>query len=58
MTAKRMDIESAFRSAKGSLAVEGMTLSVKEETLVKERLAGNMSQEAFIQQALELSRYE
>ncbi|SDO11052.1 hypothetical protein [Alkalicoccus daliensis] len=58
MTAKNIEIETALRSAQASLAVEGMTLTEKEEALVKERLAGNVSQESFLQRALELSRNE
>lgn len=58
MSRSKKDIQSAFQSARASLAVEGMTLSEKQEALVIDQLSGRMSEEAFMERALELSRHE
>ncbi|WP_249777607.1 hypothetical protein [Paenalkalicoccus suaedae] len=52
-----VQVESALCCAKGSLAVEGLTLTAKQEQLVKDQLLGNVSHEAFVKQALKLSRH-
>ncbi|MFC4737691.1 antitoxin VbhA family protein [Bacillus daqingensis] len=58
MSRSNKEIKSAFQSARASLAVEGMTLSAKQEALVMDQLSGRMSEEAFVERALELSRHE
>jgi hypothetical protein len=48
----KLTIEKAIRSAKASLAVEGLYLAAAEEALIKERLQGKISEEEFHQRAL------
>ncbi|WP_280770030.1 hypothetical protein [Salipaludibacillus daqingensis] len=51
-------VEKALKSAKGSLAVEGLSLNSKQEQLVKDQLLGRISHKVFIEKALELSANE
>ncbi|WP_233254332.1 hypothetical protein [Salipaludibacillus keqinensis] len=51
-------VETALRSAKASLAVEGLSLNSKQEQLVKDQLLGRISHEAFMEKALEMSLNE
>ncbi|MCF6409966.1 antitoxin VbhA family protein [Pseudalkalibacillus salsuginis] len=44
---KEERINKAVRSAKASLAIEGMHLSDKEESLIKQRLNGDISENEF-----------
>ncbi|EWG08399.1 hypothetical protein PBF_24393 [Cytobacillus firmus DS1] len=46
--------DKAIRSAKASLAVEGLHLTPEEESLIKERLQGKISEEEFHKRALNL----
>jgi len=48
-------VEKALKSAKGSLAVEGLSLNSKQEQLVKDQLLGRISHKIFVEKALELS---
>ncbi|MGP4068718.1 MULTISPECIES: hypothetical protein [Halobacillus] len=51
------EAENLMRPAKASLAVEGLRLSQKQETLVKKCLTGAITHKEFIKRALELSRH-
>ncbi|SES33914.1 hypothetical protein SAMN05518684_11764 [Salipaludibacillus aurantiacus] len=55
---KLSQVETALKSAKASLAVEGLTLSERQEQLVKDQLLGRISHDAFMKKALELTRNE
>ncbi|PYZ93858.1 hypothetical protein CR194_12020 [Salipaludibacillus keqinensis] len=59
MSVRTLDqVETALRSAKASLAVEGLSLNSKQEQLVKDQLLGRISHEAFMEKALEMSLNE
>jgi uncharacterized membrane protein len=47
-------VDKAVRSAKASLAVEGLHVSDREESLIKERLNGKITESEFKRRALEL----
>lgn len=49
--------EHLMRSAKASIAVEGLCLNQKQELLVKKCLTGAITHKEFIKRALELSRH-
>lgn len=48
-----MAVEKAINCAKASLAIEGMYLTAAEETLIRKRLQGEISEEEFHQRALD-----
>ncbi|MBP1082163.1 MULTISPECIES: antitoxin VbhA family protein [Bacillus] len=47
-------LEKAVRSAKASLAVEGLYVTAEEEALILEHLEGKITEEEFHKRALEL----
>ncbi|WP_082232319.1 hypothetical protein [Halobacillus massiliensis] len=49
--------ESLIHSAKASMAIEGLQLTKKEESLVKKRLTGSITEKEFLKRALELARH-
>ncbi|GGF19794.1 MULTISPECIES: hypothetical protein [Halobacillus] len=49
--------ESLMQSAKASMAIEGLDLSQREESLVKKCLTGSITHKEFLKRALELSRH-
>ncbi|MCP3030905.1 hypothetical protein LF817_06065 [Halobacillus sp. A1] len=49
--------ESMMESAKASMAIEGMNLSKREESLVMKRLTGSITHKEFLKRALELARH-
>lgn len=50
-------VEILMRPAKASLAIEGLSLSQKQENLVKKCLSGAITHKEFLKRALELSRH-
>ena len=48
-------ISKAINEAKASLEIEGMFLPEGAEPLIEKRLRGEMSQEEFVQKAMELA---
>ncbi|RWZ58758.1 hypothetical protein EQV77_07280 [Halobacillus fulvus] len=51
------EAEHLMRSAKASIAIEGLCLSRKQESLVKKCLTGAITHKEFLKRALELSRH-
>ncbi|MCA0971265.1 hypothetical protein LCM20_11725 [Halobacillus litoralis] len=49
--------EHLMASAKASIAIEGLSLNQKQESLVKMCLTGAITHKEFIKRALELSRH-
>lgn len=49
-----MSVEKAIKSAKASLAVDGLYLTPAEESLIKEHLEGKISEEEFLRRVLDL----
>jgi|GEM_PF-3221775 len=45
-------IEKALASVKGSMAIEGVKLTIEEEELIKMRLAGKITEEEFKKKVL------
>ncbi|OPH53369.1 hypothetical protein BC351_05740 [Paenibacillus ferrarius] len=45
----------AFRNAKASLEIEGQTLPTGSEELILKNLRGELSEEEFLQRALEIA---
>ncbi|NQX67865.1 antitoxin VbhA family protein [Paenibacillus alba] len=45
----------AFRNAKASLEIEGQTLPTGSEELILQNLRGELSEEEFLQRALEIA---
>jgi len=48
------NLSKAIRSAKASLAVEGQYLTPEEETLIKEKLEGQITDEEFHKRVLDM----
>ncbi len=51
------EAEHLMASAKASVAIEGLILNDKQETLVKKCLTGAITHKEFLKRALELSRH-
>lgn len=47
-------LEKALKSAKASLAIEGLQVTPEEEALIKEKLEGNITEEEFKRRVLEI----
>jgi hypothetical protein len=51
-----VDIEKALQEAKATLAIEGLELTKEEEDLIRSRQQGDLTQEQFLEKALEIAK--
>lgn len=47
-------LEKAMRSAKASIEMEGLVVTEEQETLVRKRLMGELTEEEFLKEALKM----
>ena len=56
MMTREIDFEKAMRHVRATLDFEGLLLTKEEEELLKRRFHGEITEEEYIQKALELAR--